>query len=240
MKSLVFVLMVCSGILAFDFAIADEIHKHDGSILKGQIIEEVPDEFYKIRLADGSILVVKADEVDNVILKTELKKHHIGIQVGIFNPSSDVIEFRNLDLDVEGNTGLGILNYRYSLNPFIDFALDIRAWAALWIIPLTSQEIELTSGFVGLGIRLNGMNRTKGKKIIPYLQGNIYSVQEELKFWTLTENGIGFGLSLSGGIDLKISHLISIPIEATYIGTSGDDIDDLSGFGLSVGVNFNF
>ena len=34
--------------------------------------------------------------------------------------------------------------------------------------------------------------------------------------------------------------LISIPIEATYIGTSGDDIDDLSGFGFSSGVNFSF
>ena len=28
--------------------------------------------------------------------------------------------------------------------------------------------------------------------------------------------------------------------QATYIGTSGDDIDDLSGFGFSLGVDFSF
>ena len=74
---------------------------------------------------------------------------------------------------------------------------------------------------------------------MPYLQGNIYHVEEELMtFERLAGHGIGFGLS--GGVDLNMSRLISIPIEATYIGTSGDDIDDLSGFGFSLGVNFSF
>ena len=74
---------------------------------------------------------------------------------------------------------------------------------------------------------------------MPYLQGNIYHVEEELvTSERLAGHGIGFGLS--GGVDLNMSRLISIPIEATYIGTSGDDIDDLSGFGFSLGVNFSF
>ena len=74
---------------------------------------------------------------------------------------------------------------------------------------------------------------------MPYVQGSIYYVQEELiTFERLVDHGIGFGLS--GGVDLNMSRLISIPIEATYVGTSGDDMDDLSGFGLSVGVNFSF
>ena len=86
---------------------------------------------------------------------------------------------------------------------------------------------------------MNGLNRTKGKRLIPYLQANIYYVQEQLtSIETLTEDGIGMGLS--GGIDFDISGLISMPIEATYVGSWGDEIDDLSGFGLSVGVNFNF
>ena len=74
---------------------------------------------------------------------------------------------------------------------------------------------------------------------MPYLQGNIYYVQEELiTSKRVAYHGIGFGLS--GGVDLDMSRMISIPIEATYVGTGGDDMDDLSGFGLSVGVSFSF
>ena len=55
----------------------------------------------------------------------------------------------------------------------------------------------------------------------------------------LYKNG-GFGFGLSGGVDLEVTRLISFPIEATYVGNSGGGLDDLSGFGVSVGVNFNF
>ena len=69
---------------------------------------------------------------------------------------------------------------------------------------------------------------------MPYLQGNIYYVQEELRtIERLAHHRIGFGLS--GGLDLNISRLISIPIEATYVGTSSGGMNDLSGFGLFCG-----
>ena len=143
-------------------------------------------------------------------------------------------------LGVEGITALTIVNYRYSLNPRIDLDFDMRYWVRRWTTP-TSPIIELTPGFVGPGLRLHGLNRTRGKRVIPYIQGNIYYVQEELRASEkLIESGRGIGFGLSGGVDLDISRLISIPIEATYIGTGGDAIDDLSGFALSVGVNFNF
>ncbi len=182
------------------------------------------------------------DEVHNVIPEQELRRHHIGMQVGIFNPSTDVIELGNLDLDIEGNRFVGALNipnYRYSLNPHIDLALDIsRHWIGRWSTP-TSGEVKLAAGYIGPSIRVNGLNRTKGKRVIPYLQGNIYYVHEQLTTSeTRIEHGVGFGLH--GGVDLYISRLISIPIEATYVGTVGNDIDDLSGFGLFVGVTFNF
>ena len=105
------------------------------------------------------------DEVHNVIPEQELRRHHIGIQVGIFNPSTDVIELGNLDLDIEGNRFVGALNipnYRYSLNPRIDLALDIsRHWIGRWSTP-TSGEVKLAGGYTGPGIRVNGLNRTKG------------------------------------------------------------------------------
>lgn len=45
---------------------ADEIYKTDGSIIKGKIIEVIPNESYKIQTSDGSIFVVKAYEVAKI------------------------------------------------------------------------------------------------------------------------------------------------------------------------------
>lgn len=45
---------------------ADEIYKKDGSIIKGKIIEVIPNETYKIQTSDGSIFVVKGEEVAKI------------------------------------------------------------------------------------------------------------------------------------------------------------------------------
>ncbi len=168
----------------------------------------------------------------------ELKRHHIGIQLGVLDPSTDVIALGNLGVGVDGITSLTILNYRYSLNPRIDLDLDVRYWVYRWTTP-TFPTIELTPSVVGPGLRFYGLSRTGGRRVIPYIQGNIYYVREELRTSERhTESGMGFGLG--GGVDLDIGRLMSIPIEAMYIGTGGDAIDDLSGFAMSVGVSFNF
>lgn len=81
--------------------------------------------------------------------------------------------------------------------------------------------------------------RTNGRRVVPYVQGNVYYVQEMLgEPEVLYLHGIGFGLS--GGVDLEVTRLISIRIEATYVGNAGGGLDDLSGFDVSVGVNFDF
>ena len=175
---------------------------------------------------------------DATLLNQELRRHHVGVQVGIFNPSTDVIELGNLGFRVEQSDGLTILRYRYSLNPQIDLVAEARYWIGRGPTA-TSGEAKVTGSFVGPGIRVHASKGTKGRRAVPYLQGNVYYVQEMLgEHSVLHEHGIGFGVS--GGVDLEVTRLISFPIEATYIGNGGGGLDDLSGFGVSVGVNFNF
>lgn len=98
----------------------------------------------------------------------------------------------------------------------------------------------MAAGFVGPGIRFHASKGTKGRRVVPHLQGNLYYVQEMLgEPKVLYKNG-GFGFRLSAGVDLEVTRLISFPIEATYVGNGGGGWDDLSGFGVSVGVNINF
>ena len=238
--------------------LADEIHKHDGSILTGKIIETILNELYKIQLAGGSILVIKPEEVKKIVFSSTeaaeaempipsidtssktYKRYHIGYQVDFnYEVLSDNFAFdfngSHLDFDLT-NALLETYNFRYSLTPVVSLVIDFRTWNA------GDGNIVVRSNFFGIGIRVNG----KYKRVKPFLQVSTYLVTENVDFESgISENGNifsedGIGIGLSTGLDIKVSELISIPVEIIYIGTDGDDIDNLSGYGLSAGVSFNF
>jgi hypothetical protein len=167
-----------------------------------------------------------------------LRRHHFGIQGGFFNPSTDVIELGNLGFHVERGDGTTILRYRYSLSPRIDLVAEGRYWIGRGPTA-TSGEGKVAGGFLGPGIRVHASKGTK-RRVVPYLQGNVYYVQEMLGEPNVLYKNGGIGFGLSGGVDVEVTRLISVPIEATYVGNGGDGFDDLSGFGVSVGVTLNF
>lgn len=179
-----------------------------------------------------------AAQNDTTPSEQELRKHHVGAQVGIFNPSTDVIELGNLGFRLERSDGQTILRYRYSLDPRIDLVTELRYWIGRG--PTTaSGEAKVAGGFIGPGVRIHPP-KTNGRRVVPYLQGNVYYVQQMLgEPEVLYKNG-GIGFGLSGGVDIEVIRLISIPIEFSYVGNVGGGFDDLSGFGVSVGVDFNF
>ena len=175
-----------------------------------------------------------------------LRRHHVSIQLEVVNPLTDVIELGGFDIGVERNIGLAVITYRYSLTPFIDLNVDLRYWSGRW--PTDSAgEVKVDGGFVGPGIRVHALDRTKGGRLIPYLQGNVYLAAETVSYLVEGRANVserladyGVGLGLSGGVDVIVSRLVSVPIEATFFGTVGDEIDNLSAFGLSVGVSISF
>lgn len=171
------------------------------------------------------------------------RTHHVGLQPGVFNNSAEGFEFAGLDLDAGRNTFYGAVSYRYTLNPFIDLALHAGHWIGQWTGP-TSRTVELATGFIGPGVRVNGWSRGNGKRVVPYLQTNLYFVQEQLvveKAWSKRVTANGFGLGLMGGLNVVLGERISIPIEAIYLATTGNaGVDDLSGVGLSIGVDLSF
>ena len=64
---------------------ADEIYKKDGSIIKGKIIEVIPNETYKIQTRDGSIFVVKAEDVAKITYASIVESK------GGISPASEVV-----------------------------------------------------------------------------------------------------------------------------------------------------
>lgn len=171
-------------------------------------------------------------------------RHHIGLDLGFFKSFSEDLKIEEPSgpfepgLSVDFTSGLlSAVNYRYSLNPYLDLAFEVRSWMSFqeW----AGVDFTLTSSFIGGGLRLNAGETA----VRPYVQANIYSVQEKLSgeaggFRAEAKSESGVGLGIIGGVDIRASNLISIPIEACFL--LAKPADNVSGFGFASGINFNF
>ena len=161
-------------------------------------------------------------------------RHHITLGIGYTKMLSDDFkdEASNVDLTNAANAELA---YRYSLNSQCDLSIDSRATASAE----TYQGVDLTAtvSYFGPGLRF----RPAGAAPL-YLQGNVFFVNEEAEAqqgnltYKVTDSGIGFGVM--GGVDLRISSLLSVPIEMNYL--YAKPADDTSGLGFTVGLAWNF
>jgi len=163
------------------------------------------------------------------------KRHHIGLVIGYVKLISDDVKDDSSGLDWS-NSGHAALSYRYSINPNLDLAVDSRATFSTQTV--NGVDVNLANTYFGPGVRVIA---PQGKMKL-FLQGNIYFVNEQVELVqgntkvSANETGVGFGVN--GGIDIQVSRLLSIPIEANFLFAKPQD--DVSGFGISAGLTFNF
>jgi len=188
------------------------------------------------------------DEIVNAAINQKpvsenLGRHHISLGfLGYFKSTSG--DFELPEYGIDGSDGVGeVINYRYSFDQNIDLAVDAHGWiseveGSILGFP---YKIETTAIGLGLGIRYNLGNA--GGRIFPYVQANVYSVTETVKASVgafseeeRSDPAIGFGAN--GGIEIKLGKLISIPIDAYYM--YGKPSDDISGYGVTTGISFNW
>jgi hypothetical protein len=171
--------------------------------------------------------------------QAEPTRHHLGIGFGYAKFVSD-------DLDDSGfeDSGLGMFAYRYSVSPNVDVVLDSRGTVSsqdgtfdLLGTPVYT-DIHYGTAWFGPGVRYN----FKPAGTRPYVQGNVYVASEGINLHAFgldisdSETGIGFGLQ--AGIDIRLSKLLSLPVEMNFM--SGKPENDLTCVGGNVGLTFNF
>jgi hypothetical protein len=160
-------------------------------------------------------------------------RHHIGLVLGYAKLIDDDVKPLGYDFS---NSGHAALTYRYSVTPNIDLAVEARGTASMQ--DAGSSDLNLLNSYFGPGVRVVApQNNLK-----LFLQGNFYFVSMEKETvsgnttTTVSENGVGFGMN--GGVDIRLGRLLSLPIEVNFLYAKPSD--NISGFGLSAGLNFNF
>ena len=160
-------------------------------------------------------------------------RHHIGLVLGYAKLVSDDVKPFGYDFS---NSGHSALTYRYSFSPNIDLAVEGRGTFSSQDV--NGSNLNLTNSYFGPGVRIAApQNNLK-----LFLQGNFYLVNEKVETVSgnttisAKENGVGFGLN--GGVDIRLSRLLSLPVEANFLYAKPSD--NISGFGISTGLTFNF
>ena len=162
-------------------------------------------------------------------------RHHISFGLGyaklLSNDMKD--EFTGIDFTNAAHAGLA---YRYSLTPEIDLSFDSQATASQ--DEFAGVKLTLTNSFVGPGVRLYATMASPR----PFVQANVFFVREKAEAEhngvkvTGSETGAGFGIT--GGIDIQMSPLLSLPLTVHYL--NAKPADDVSGLGFNVALAFNF
>lgn len=199
----------------------------------------------------------------------QFTRHHVGTAAGYFRITDDQFEnpFTGLNLR---NNGIGSLNYRYSISPSMDLVLEVRqtvgrdsfdvnffpGYSGIQFIPVRGK---LTHTLFGAGFRFN----VPVSGFRPYIQGNLYFVRQKLEVERFNvvanDHHSTLGVGASAGLEIFVSGLISIPlgldfIHAAYmegarytLASDGGVFgyipyvgNNISGIGLSAGINFNF
>ncbi len=162
-------------------------------------------------------------------------KHHLGLAGGYQKLLSDDLKDESIGIDFT-NAGFGSISYRLSVLRNLDLTLD--ACATVSSDEDSGIDYTLTNSFFGPGVRIVSPN--EGTR--PFVQANFFFVTEKAEAESGgikisgSENGAGFGIS--GGVDIRASELLSIPVTANYM--YGKPSDDVSGLGINVGLTFNF
>lgn len=170
----------------------------------------------------------------------EPMRHHITLAFGFGQHLSD--DFDDTDLDM---AGMGQFAYRYSLNRSVDLSIDGRSIMASDEAQIGiggtfyEAELEHETSYFGPGVRWSSGEGG----VRPYLQANVFFVEETATSridnvsTSVSESGAGFGLM--GGVDIRLSRLLSLPVELNYLYAKPADVD-VSSLGMSVGLTFNF
>ncbi len=234
-KYFIIILSVIVPLIASAQAVSyrDVVELQNGSIIKGIIVEQVPNQTIKIKTADGSLFVFQMNEVtkirkEEVVIEKKTvsypsAKGQIGIALGIANPKG-----RHSEGLPTGNTvSLLDANYRFNQN----FGLALK-----WLGNAHVKD-DVTSGFgaimIGVLYLIPINNRFDITSVALFGSGG-KSIQHKNKSEIIREEP-SFGYNLGIGARYSIAKHFGLTTNLDFI-----NFKDYQSVDFSVGIAYLF
>jgi len=213
MKKALLVLFLIIGSITVSIAqnVQEVVYLKNGSVVRGSVIEQVPNVSLKIQTADGSVFAYQMSEVDKI---TKEESRYVGRNYSPFNNhSGNDIGYRGyIDLGYTLGTGIFALDrielttsHGYQLIPYLFvgagaglsyysdlelFALPIFANVRAYILDNSiSPYVDLKIGYSVLDLKGFYMNPSIGCKVYAFNVSAGYALQKQ-KEWDINRGGI--------------------------------------------------
>ncbi len=231
---LIFALLVTVFVSAQQNNLIDVVYLKNGSIVRGIIVEQVPNELIKLQTADGSLFVYQTGEIDKIIKegpithssnnmafnekKSNQRRGYIGISVG---PSFAVGDLSGLPV----GAALNLVDFGYLFN-------DNFGIAGKWLGTGYSEGGEtfamggLLAGLLG-STPISPMINFEGKVLIGF---SAFTFDDGYDSYT---SDLYFGYDIGVGLRINTSDKVSLLVNADYLGA-----DNYNSVNITFGVAY--
>ncbi len=244
LRSFFFVGMLLVAMVAQAQQLQEVVYLKNGSIIRGVIIEQVPNESLKIQTADGSIFAYPMDEVEKITKEqplvsnnTTITSYNSGTNTSSKSSFSSMVESYGLKSGYRGFIDLG---YSVGVGDWGEGRVELSTSHGYQIIPYL---------FVGLGAGVNYYHESEVWEIpiFAHLRGSLpchaicqpfidwkigYTVYDITGFYMCPSLGCRFAVSDMCGLSLSLGYTMQ-KLESYW----GSRVN-CGGFSIKVGLDF--
>lgn len=231
---LFFALLVTVFVSAQQNNLIDVVYLKNGSILRGIIIEQIPNELIKLQTADGNVFVYQTSEIEKITKETPT------------NQSRNTLTFG----EKESNKRKGYIGLSLGPSFGVGDVSDLPTGAALNLVDfgyLFTDNIGIAAKWLGTGYSEGGVDFGMGGLLGGLLASTPISSRVNFEgkvligvsVFTAKYDGHSetsdtyFGYDLGVGVRFNTSDKVSLLLNADYLGA-----DDYSSINLTFGVAY--
>lgn len=232
MKKLVLLLtlLLCISTYASAQNYTEVVYLKNGSVIKGVIVEQIPNVSLKIKTSDGSLIICNMDDVSKITKEERYKKDYRQNPRSTLKGYKGFVDFGFIG-DINDNDANKVeisTSHGYQFNNY--FYVGGGLAASIY------TDLDLVTVPFFVDFRANFIN----KKITPFADIKTgYSVGDIEGLYVTTSVGVRFSLKSKKAINLKLEY--NYQQYDYYDGGYyyyDDDVLDYAGLGVKVGFEF--
>jgi len=245
----IILVIICTSYLLPQTEYNEVFYLKNGSIIKGIIIETIPNKSFKIQTKDGNIFVFTIDEIEKI---TKEKTEAILINNDNAYANERILELRTFDQTIKGTIYLGgeiyfiyYASHSYSYNqlsfaPIVGYFFTDNLLLGISLSYSYYKDNRTSWGFFNIR-ESNSQSQFGIGPIIRYYFGSgankpfTYSIigySTSKSYWNVT-----FGLGIGYSIAISKNVAVNPVVQYDFVIPEGGEFGDIKEFYVGVGIS---
>lgn len=241
MKKLALLLILLVGGFAYSFAqqFTEVVYLKNGSIIKGVIIEEVPNVSLKIQTRDGNLFVFKIDEVAKITKESSSMAHRRINQKCFYDESKGVFKGYRGFVETGYIAGIGDMEENvFEISTSHGYQINSHVFVGAGMALFGYLDADVVAVPLFVNFRADFLD----KRFSPFLDFKLgYSATDDVEgAYVAPSFGCRIGLKRNMALNVGVNYTYQVNnSHSDYSSYYYTDVDaDFSGVGFKIGLEF--